>query len=54
MCMIKGLNCVKKIRFCNLDHVCIALLANFSNLVNLGNLDLTIFANFNNSLDWVL
>ena len=51
--MIKRLNCVKKIRFCNLDHLGIAILANFPNLANLGNLVLTIFANVNNSLKMI-
>ena len=43
--MRKSLNCVKKIRFWNLDHLGITIFANFSNLVNLGNLVLAIFTN---------
>ena len=35
-----------KLWFCDLDHLGLAILPNFSNLVNLCNLVLAIFANF--------
>ena len=44
-------SCVRKkikLQFCNLDHLGLTILANFSNLVDLGNLVLSIFANFVN------
>ena len=51
--MRKSLSCVrkKKLKCCNLDHLGIAILANSFNLVNLGNLILTILATFANLPD---